>query len=180
MKARTSAAAKDTVSVQWLYFPKCDRPPELALKIIEAFSTTPGIASAEQTENSNFVLQLLSEPLRAMGFRVEAGKLSAQKVKVPVLFGRNGVALKTFEADAFHVEQGFVLEVEAGCAVANNRFLKDLFQACLMHGVDYVAIAVRSIYRESADFDRVAAFFEALYASGRLTLPLKGVLLIGY
>jgi len=166
--------------INWIYFPKCDRPPDIGLGVVKAFETTPKVGSHEHTENSNAVLQMLAPKLIELGFRVEAGKQAAQKISIPVLFGRNGAALKTFDADAFHVANGFVLEIEAGCAVANNRFLKDLFQACLMHGAEYVGIAVRNIYRESADFERVVSFFEALYASGRLTLPLRGVLVIGY
>ena len=55
---------------------------------------------------------------------------------------------KYFEADAFFDKKGFVLEVEAGRGLTNNQFLKDLFQACMMHNIDYLGIAVRMIYRE--------------------------------
>jgi len=65
--------------------------------------------------------------------------------------------------------------------VANNQFLKDLFQACMMHEVDYLAIAVRNVYHESnKDFESVSTFMDTLYASDRLQLPLKGVLILGY
>lgn len=62
----------------------------------------------------------------------------------------------------------------------NNHFLNDLFQACMMQDVDYLVIAVRNIYNKSSDFDKVCKFFDALYASDRLVLPLKGILVIGY
>lgn len=65
-------------------------------------------------------------------------------------------------------------------AVTNYQFLKDLFQGCMMHGVDHVGIAVRNICRGSKDFERAYRFFDTLYTSNRLKLPLKGVLLIGY
>lgn len=87
---------------------------------------------------------------------------------------------KAFEADAWHREQKMVVEVEAGRGYLNNQFLKDLFQACMMHDVDYCTIAVRNRYIDSNDFENVVSFFETLYASRRLTLPLKGVLVIGY
>ena len=77
-----------------------------------------------------------------------------------------------------------VIEVEAGRAVVNNQFLKDLFQASMMQGIRYLGIAVRRTYRkggrQSKDYAQVVTFFETLYASNRLDLPLKGVLLIGY
>ena len=129
---------------------------------------------------SNSVLAELRPGLEKLGFKVEAGKRAAQKIHVPVLFGRNGKLEKSFEADAYHVAEGFVIEAEAGRGVTNYQFLKDLFQACMMHDVKYRAIAVRNIYRASKDFEKVSRFFETLYASRRLTLPLKGILIIGY
>jgi hypothetical protein len=53
-------------------------------------------------------------------------RISTQKIHVPVLFGANGKVEKSFDADAYSPKAGFVLEVEAGRAVANNQFLKDL------------------------------------------------------
>lgn len=50
----------------------------------------------------------------------------------------------------------------------------------MMHDVDYCGIAVRSRYLDSNDFENVVAFFETLYASNRLRLPLKGLLIVGY
>jgi hypothetical protein len=97
-----------------------------------------------------------------------------------VLFGRKGKILKCFNADAHAVSKGWVLEVEAGRAVDNNQFLKNIFQACMMHDVLHLAIAVRNNYRNSDDFTKVENFLETLYISGRLQLPLKGILLIGY
>jgi hypothetical protein len=99
---------------------------------------------------------------------------------VPVLFGRNGRLEKSFEADAYHETAGFVVEVEAGRGVTNNQFLKDLFQACMMHDVFYLAVAVRNIYNGSQDYEIVERFLSTLYASQRLQLPLRGILAVGY
>jgi hypothetical protein len=49
-----------------------------------------------------------------------------------------------------------------------------------MHDVLHLAIAVRNAYRKSDDFAKVENFLETLYVSGRLQLPLNGILLIGY
>lgn len=49
-----------------------------------------------------------------------------------------------------------------------------------MSGVDKLCIAVRNIYSNSNDFDKVCTFFDSLYASGRLGIPLNGLLIIGY
>ena len=49
----------------------------------------------------------------------------------------------------------------------------------MMHDV-YLAIAVRNSYGGGNDFEKVVRFFDTLYASNRLQLPLKGILVIGY
>lgn len=116
----------------------------------------------------------------SIGFSVEKSKLLEDRIKVPVLFGRNGKLEKSFEADAFDTQYRTVLEIEAGRGVTNYQFLKDLFQACMMYNINYLVTAVRNIYRKSQDFNKVIAFYDTLYASKRLNLPLKGLLIIGY
>ena len=49
-----------------------------------------------------------------------------------------------------------------------------------MYEVDYLVIDVRKEHRGNPDFQNVITFFDTLYASGRLQLPLKGILIIGY
>lgn len=71
-------------------------------------------------------------------------------VRVPVLYGRNGVFEKSSNADAYNENLGIVIEVETGRAADNNQFLKDLFQACMMDVVSYLVIAVRNYYRIKA------------------------------
>jgi len=137
-------------------------------------------SSTKSDQPSNSVMARLRPGLERVGFRVEKGKSIEDKIVVPVLFGRRGKILKCFNADAHAAVQGWVLEVEAGRAVDNNQFLKDIFQACMMHDVLHLAIAVRNKYRNSDDFAKVEGFLETLYVSGRLQLPLKGILLIGY
>lgn len=167
--------------INWIYFPLSDEPTELARKVVAVFeSVADSIDSQKNTLQSNEVLAILSDQLFDLDFEVETGKKKDEKIFVPVLFGRNGKLEKSFEADAYHKNEGFVIEVEAGRGVVNNQFLKDLFQACMMHNVKYLAIAIRNKYRNSNDFERVVRFFETLYASNRLQLPLEGILLLGY
>lgn len=129
---------------------------------------------------SDDVLKILAPDLKGLDFLVEESKSSEDKIKVPVLFSLNNRIDKYFDADAVSLDGKIVLEVEAGRAYSNNQFLKDVFQACMMYGVDYLIIAVRNDYRGHADFDSVFNFFETLYINGRLQLPLKGIVLIGY
>lgn len=167
--------------IQWMYFPKSARATPLALAVVGAFeAVAPAIDSETKELPSNDVLALAGPHLAAAGFAIETGKKSEQKINVPVLFGLNGRLEKSFDADAFHRDGGFVIEVEAGRGVVNNQFLKDLFQACMMHDVFYLAIVVRNTYKGSRDFDVVCRFMDALYTSQRLQLPLRGVLVVGY
>ena len=137
---------------------------------------------------SNDVLALLRPHLEACGYSVEKGKGRDEKIDVPVLFGENNAIDKSFYADAFNKAHNIVIEIEAGRAVRNNQFLKDIFQACMMFEVEYLVIAVLNEYhfnlsgREcvSRDYKEVKTFLETLYISNRLQLPLKGILLIGY
>lgn len=167
--------------IHWMFFPKSRMAPELALNIIEAFREVHNRIDSDIYElQSNQVLREITDSLEHLGFQVETGKSRDQKIKIPVLFGLNGKLEKYFDADAFHSEAGFVIEVEAGRAVVNYQFLKDLFQACMMHDVRYLGIAVRNVYRNRNDFEIVVRFFDTLFASNRLQLPLDGVLIIGY
>lgn len=167
--------------INWAYYPTCSAPPDIAREVVSIFEDAfPHIESGANKLASNAVLARVANGLSAAGFRVETGKSRVARVSVPVLFGRNGKIAKTFSVDAYHQDAGLVLEVEAGRAVDNNQFLKDLFQACMMQDVKYAAIALRNTYRGSDDFGTACRFFDTLYASSRLRLPLEGVLLLGY
>lgn len=165
----------------WVFFPKSRSTPLFLRDVVAVFEEAEGELQQKSKElKSDGVLALMRPGLQTLGFEVETGKKANQKIKVPVLFGRNGSVEKAFEADAWHRGEKVVVEVEAGRGYLNNQFLKDLFQACMMHDVEYCAIAVRNKYIDSKDFESVVSFFDTLYTSGRLILPLKGVLIIGY
>ena len=172
----------EVTGINWVYFPKSSPPPEFGILIVAVFEEVADAidSSTRAGQNSDTVMAQLRPGLEKLGFRVEKGKSIEDKIIVPVLFGRKGKVLKCFNADAHAVSHGWVLEVEAGRAVDNNQFLKDIFQACMMHDVLHLAVAVRNTYRNSDDFSKVENFLETLYVSGRLQLPLKGILLIGY
>ena len=163
------------------FFPKSFRIPEHLQELTSVFEINEAkISSSTYKLNSDGVLNVLKKDLEKMGFIVETSKTAKGKINVPVLFGRNGSIEKSFDADAWHKNNRTVLEVEAGRAVTNYQFLKDLFQACMMNEIDYLALAIRFDYRGNPDFEKVVTFFETLYVSGRLSLPLRGVLVIGY
>ena len=168
--------------INWQYYPKSNEIPDHLYKVVSVFERKEEIVnSKDHKHSSNTVLSKLREGLVSVGFKVEKSKKQKDRIKVPVLFGRNGYLEKYFDADGINTSTKTVIEVEAGRGVTNYQFLKDLFQACMMHDVEYLVIAVRNLYYvNNKDFEKVTSFFDTLYTSNRLNLPLKGILIIGY
>jgi len=106
--------------IQWQYYPKSLSPPNFLVKVVDCFRTVEeNINSERHGLSSDEVLVFLRHPLEEIGFNVEKGKKKDEKISVPVLFGRNGVPEKSFEADAYHAEMKTVVEIEAGRGVTN-------------------------------------------------------------
>ena len=174
--------------INYQFFPRSRGVTTEIQQIIDCFKTVDGERDCKQHLVSNDMLALLRPHLESVGFRVEQGKKKEEKIDVPVLFGENNVIDKSFYADALSADGHIVIEVEAGRAVDNNQFLKDIFQACMMYEVEYLVIAVLNEYKFNSggrqtighDYQEIKTFLETLYVSNRLRLPLKGILLIGY
>ena len=168
--------------IRWIYYPNSDKPDDFVLSIVNVFKSCADTINSNEKKHqpSDDVLSVVRSGFEYIGFMVERGKKKAEKIYVPVLFGMNGQVAKYFEADSYHTEKRWVVEVEAGRAYTNYQFLKDYFQASVMHGVDYLGIAVRNDYRGRDDFLKVKDFFDTLYASEKMKCSLRGVLLIGY
>lgn len=168
-------------SVRYQLFPRSVGITEELRRVVKCFEAAhEDIKSSNNKLTSDGVLRFLRPQFESLGFTVETGKSKGEKIPVPVLFGLNNHIDKSFDADALSKDGKIVIEVEAGRAVVNYQFLKDVFQACMMHGVEYLVLAVRNDYRGSDDFHRVNSFLETLYISSRLVLPLKGIVLVGY
>lgn len=167
--------------IRFQFFPRSlGITPEIK-KIVDSFILVENQIDSEcYNLTSNEVLKILYNPLTNIGFKIEMSKSKEDKIEVPVLFGHNNRIDKCFNADGLSADGKIVIEVEAGRATENNQFLKDIFQACMMFGVEYLVIAVRNTYRNHNDFEIIYTFLETLYISNRLHLPLKGILLIGY
>jgi hypothetical protein len=167
--------------LQYQLFPRSVGMSDELTAVIACFEIVyENIKSPENTLNSDGVLRLLRPHFEALGFTIETGKAQRQKIPVRVLFGLNNRIDKSFSADGISRDGTIVLEVEAGRAVDNYAFLKDIFQASMMHEVQFLVLAVRNSYHGSDDFQRVYTFLETLYISGRLVLPLRGIVLVGY
>ena len=167
--------------IQYQFFPRSRGLTDEMRQIVDCFNVVNDRISSESNDLvSNDVLAVLRPYFEQIGFVVETGKSKEEKIDVPVLFGVDNKVDKSFYADALSQDGRIVIEVEAGQATENHRFLKDIFEASMMFDVEYLVLAVRNKYRSHNDFDRVFTFLETLYISNRLHLPLKGILLIGY
>ena len=167
--------------INWMYYPKSKRVDETSKEIVNAFMDKASeIDSCTHDYVSDDVLSIVRLNLENAGFVVETGKKAAEKIHVPVIFGLNGRAELSYDVDAYHFEKRYAIEVEAGRAVANYQFLKDFFEACVMSDTKYLCIAVRNVYRKTGDFEKVCKFFDAFFASGRMDIPLSGLLIVGY
>lgn len=185
--------------LNWYFYPLTTEIPEFLAKTVRVFEDNFNkIDSYTQLEkfdqghkkqmDSNDVLKILEPDLEAIGYKVERSKKNEDKIRVTVKYGSKGVEDLSFEADAYSKEQKVVVEVEAGRAWSNNQFLKDIFEASMMIDTDYLVLAVKNIYRRSAnnpksnfeDFSQINKFIETIYLTGNIQLRLKGILLIGY
>ena len=167
--------------IRYQFFPRSVGITNQIKQIIDCFiEVEDKIKSPENKLTSNEVLKIAREYLLTVGMQIEEGKTRDKKIPVPVLFGLNNKIDQHFDADGLSNDGTIVLEVEAGRAVDNHQFLKDIFQACMMHEVEYLILAVRNDYRGKDDFKKIYTFLETLYISNRLRIPLKGILLIGY
>ncbi len=177
--------------INWKYYPSNIQIPDFLRNIATVFGNHYDEIYTENRKNalhSNEVLDIISADLETAGFQVEKSKKKEDKIPIPVLFGEQGKMEKSFDVDAWHPELKIDIEVEAGRGFTNYQFLKDFFEACIMIEVDYLVIAVKNNNivkikgKESVfyDYNQVIAFFNSLYASSRLNIPLKGILIIGY
>ena len=168
-------------NILYQIFPRSMGLTESMEEVVNVFKEVEDkISSSTNDLRSDDVLSIVRPGLEKIGYCVEQNKKDEGKIKVPVLFGYNNSIDKHFYADAISADKKIVIEVEAGRATENHQFLKDIFEASMMFGVEYLVIAVRKIYRNHNDFARIYPFLETMYITNRIKLPLKGILLIGY
>ena len=174
--------------INFQFFPRSHGVTPQIRNIINCFKKVDEEGNENVHLKSNDMLALVRPYLEAIHFTVESGKSTDEKINVPVLFSENDQIEKSFAADALSEDHKIVIEVEAGRAVRNNQYLKDIFQASMMYEVEYLVIAVPNEYsfklkgkpQIEHSYKIVRTSLETLYVSNRLQLPLKGILLIGY
>tara|TARA_B100000242_G_scaffold24424_1_gene14838 strand:+ start:121 stop:642 length:522 start_codon:yes stop_codon:yes gene_type:complete len=172
--------------LEWSYFPKTDPLPDFLKESVDVFEKKFHLIDSfndkeeKYVQNSDTVLQILSKEFQNLDYLVETGKKKNQKIRVPVLFGHKGTVSQAFEVDGWHKKNKIVLEIEAGRALANHQFLKDIFEASVMVDIDYLILAVRQIYKKNQDYKKITEWLDTLFITNRIKLSLKGILLIGY
>jgi|TARA_B110000495_G_C22993438_1_gene585338 hypothetical protein len=180
--------------INWSYFPKTNPiPHELKATVnifeknfikIDTNTAEELIKKGKKTKDdrlqSDDVLKILEKDFLDINYKIETGKKKLNKIRVPVLFGDQGKTAQAFEVDGWHELNKIVLEVERGRALANNQFLKDIFEASVMVHIDYLVLAVSNTYKDSKDYEKICGWLETLYTTNRIKFELKGILLIGY
>lgn len=181
-------------TIAWSYFPKTDPIPNELEEIIGVFEKnfkeidtikdeekiTKGVKDIKDRLQSDDILKIVEKDFLDLNFKIETDKKKSNKIRVPVLFGHQGKTAQAFEVDGWHEENKVVLEIERGRAFANNQFLKDIFEVSVMVNVDYLVLAVSNLYKGSNDFEKICVWLETIYATNRIKLSLKGILLVGY
>ena len=174
--------------INYQFFPRSHGVTPQIRDIINCFKRVDEERNKNEYLKSNEMLALVRPHLEEIHFTVESGKAADEQIYVPVLFSENDQIEKSFAADALSEDHKIVIEVEAGRAVRNNQYLKDIFQASMMYEVEYLVIAVpneyqfrlKGIKQAEHTYKIIKTSLETLYVSNRLQLPLKGILLIGY
>jgi hypothetical protein len=174
----------------WFYYPAYDCPPNWAAAFVSAVASCRGTVESRSVDNltSDKVLALLRPALIQLGYEVESGKHSDERIRRPVLFGDQGVERVAYEVDAVHDAEGVLVEIEAGRGARGNAVYRDLIRTSLIVGARYLALGVMQEYRHMSGGKPISVSsyreakdqLDAIYASGRLRLPFEGLLLFGY
>ncbi len=172
--------------IRFCCFPSTSPPPEFVAKIVSVFRACEEGISTHQLEKgleSNGVLGVLRQSLVQLGFAVETGKKSAEKIARPVFFGENGKPTLNYQIDGFHEGWRCGLEIEAGRAVFGNAIYRDLLQAMVMVQVDHLCLAVPNRYKHANGVQDAYAYTvevgRTLYGHRRVQIPY-GLTVIGY
>ena len=150
---------------------------------LEGALIAAGVDTSRQSgPTSNEVLSVIRPALEGQGFEVERSRSSLRR---PVLWGAAGGEDLTYEVDAVHDEHGVVVEVEAGRSMSGgNAVYRDLLRSALIETADHLLLVVPMQYHSGKTPEQVYAatteLVDAIYASGRLALPFKSVVVLGY
>jgi hypothetical protein len=135
----------------WKYYPARDRAPDWVAGLVQAFADSAAQLDSRQglQMTSDKALAHLRPALVALGFEIEGGKKSSDKLRRPVLFGEQGREERAYEVDGFHPVAGVALEIEAGRGTQGNAIYRDLIQTSLLIDARYLALGALIEYHHS-------------------------------
>ena len=101
----------DTDYPSWIYYPIRTQPPAWVHHLVSVVRSQHDAIDSSGVSGltSDIVLSHIAPGLADLGYVVETGKRSGQKVRRPVLFGEQGRPRVTYEVDAVHDEHRIVL-----------------------------------------------------------------------
>jgi len=172
---------------EWSLFPRHLSSPVWVEEFIQIVQKNqPEINSYEHNKfESDAVLKALEPDLESKGWQVETGKKDKQKIFRPVLYGDGGKTRVSYEIDGWNPEHKIVLEVESGRGWQGNAFYRDLIRTSIIQDADFLILGMRLSYsygnvKNQNDYLKAKEQLDAVYASGRLSLPFKGILIFGW
>ena len=124
--------------INWMYYPRNSKAPDHIIEVVNGFEAISKDIDSEKLGkkeqlSSNGVLEKLEPFLTSLGYDVEKSKAAEDKIRIPVYYGKNGTETVAYEVDAYLDSQKTVLEVEAGQATINYKFLKDFYEALYLN-----------------------------------------------
>lgn len=172
---------------EWALFPRhLSAPIWINEFIVTVKKNYQAINSFEHNKfDSNQVLKALESDLESNGWLVETGKKDMQKIFRPVLYGDSGKTRVSYEIDGWNPVHKIVLEIESGRGWQGNAFYRNLIRTSIIQDVDFLILGMRLSYsygsvKNQNDYIKAREQLDAVYASGRLTLPFKGILVFGW
>lgn len=180
----------DKSSIRFSTFPRTEPPPDFVYEVVKAFRMHEEKIATEllaKGMKSDEVLKTLEPELLNLGFSTEISKRKVDKIERPVFFGENGVPTLRYEIDAYQPVWKCGLEIEAGRGWMGNAVYRDLVQAAVMVGIDFLCLCVSNTYKYNAagkpavsrDYENAKQLAEAIYGHTRFRLPY-GLAVIGY
>ena len=186
----SQAVNAGSTTIRFATFPRTQTPPTFLHELIEQFehhANEIGTCHQDNGLKSNDLLAVLRPALLTLGFQVEMGRKTHQRIMRPVFFGENARPELQYQIDAWHPEWLAGLEIEAGRAWMGNAVYRDLVQALVMVDMEHLILAVPQMYRyrssgritTSRDYEHTVAVAQALYAHSRVDMPFS-LCVIGY
>ncbi len=172
---------------EWSLFPRHLAAPDWVEGFVAVVEQNYKVINSEahQKFESDEVLKALEKDLEGIGWNIETGKKDIQKIFRPVLYGDKGKTRVSYEIDGWHPVHKIVLEIESGRGWQGNAFYRDLIRTSIIQDAEYLALGMRLSYsygkvKNQNDYTKAKEQLDAIYASGRLALPFKGIMLFGW